>query len=142
MKNFLSLLALVLFAAIFSTTANAQSATMDKMDKMDAKHGETMMADKADYTVIKLSQSEGVYNTESLTLAPGKYVFEVTNLEVDKGLGFYLQDATEAQVANSGVAALVEKGKTQRTGVVTLTEGTYQYSCPLNPTPHYTLTVK
>lgn len=113
-----------------------------KGDKMEAKGGDQMMADKADYTVIKLAQTEGQYETESLALAPGKYVFEVTNLEVDKGLGFYLQDATEGQVANSGVAALVEKGKTQRTGVVTLTEGTYKYSCPLNPTPHYTLIVK
>lgn len=136
MKNFLSLLALTVFTLLFSVSVNAQS------DKMMSKKGDHKMETKADYTVIKLDQTEGRYEIAGMTLAPGKYVFEVTNLEVDKGLGFYLQDANEAQVPNSGVEALVEKGKTQRTGVVTLTEGSYQYSCPLNPTPHYTLTVK
>lgn len=158
MKKFLSLLTLSMFAMMISFTASAQSDKMmdkgdkmekkmdKKMDKMD-KHDDSMMAKKdmmakGEPIVIKLSQNEGVYTTQGLTLAPGNYIFEVSNLEVDKGLGFYLQDASEAQVANSGVAALVEKGKTQRTGVVTLTEGTYHYSCPLNPTPQYTLMVK
>ena len=135
MKNFLSLLSLVLFATLFSATVSAQSAQM-------ADKGDHMMAEKAKVTVVKLSQQPNEYTTTELNLAPGKYVFEITNENVDKGLGFYLQDATDAQVPNSGVEALVEKGQTQRTGVVTLTAGTYQYSCPLNPTPHYTLTVK
>lgn len=130
MKNLLSLLSLLVLSTIFASSATAQMA----------KH-ETMMADKAAPTLIKLTQTEGEYNTKLLNLTPGNYIFEVTNLSVDKGLGFYLQDAEEAQVANSGLAALVKKGETSRTGVVTLTEGSFQYSCPLNPTPHYTVNV-
>ena len=47
----------------------------------------------------------------------------------------------KAQVPNSGLKKLVNKGETSRTGVVELSIGDYQYSCPLNPTPHYSLTV-
>ena len=148
MKNFVSLLALTIFAALFAATnANAQSA--DKMmthkdgaHTMKADHSKDAMMAKAEYTLIELSQTEGQYEQQTLTLKPGKYVFAVTNDGVDKDLGFYLQDATEAQVENSGLKALIGNGETNQTGVVTLTPGTYQYSCPLNPTPHYTITVK
>ncbi len=94
-------------------------------------------------TVVKLSQVPGEYETTSLDLAPGNYIFEVTNQNVDKGLGFFLTpaDAPKSQVANSGLSKLVGQGETARTGVVELTEGSYQYSCPLNPTPHYQITV-
>lgn len=94
-------------------------------------------------TVVQLSQVPGEYETTSLDLAPGKYIFEVTNRNVDKGLGFYLTpaDDAKAQVTNSGLSKLVSLGETARTGVVELTAGNYQYSCPLNPTPHYSITV-
>ena len=148
MKNFVSLLALTLIAVLFAATnMNAQSADQAMAHKDDghtmmADHGKDAMMAKAEYTLVELSQTEGQYDTQSLTLKPGKYVFAVTNKGVDKDLGFYLQDATEAQVANSGLKELIGNGETNQTGVVTLTPGTYQYSCPLNPTPHYTITVK
>lgn len=110
----------------------------------DADH--SMMKDKMMKdapTVISLEQTPGQYETQSLDLTAGTYVFEVTNRNVDKDLGFYLTPTSDAkaQVPNSGLAALVGKGQTAKTGVVTLAPGTYQYSCPLNPTPHYTITV-
>jgi len=74
-------------------------------------------------------------------LAPGKYIFEVTNKNVDKKLGFYLIDGNKKQVKNSGLAKLIKKGETAKTGIVELKAGNYNYSCPLNPTPHYALTV-
>ena len=94
-------------------------------------------------TVVQLSQVEGQYENTNLALTPGKYIFEVTNKNVAKKLGFYLTPTSDAkaQVANSGLSHLVAKGKTARTGVVDLTAGDYQYSCPLNPTPHYSLKV-
>ena len=96
-----------------------------------------------DVTVVQLSQVPGEYETTALDLPPGKYIFEVTNRNVDKGLGFYLTPATAAnkQVPNSGLSKLVGEGETARTGVVELSAGEYQYSCPLNPTPHYTIKV-
>lgn len=96
-----------------------------------------------DVTVVQLSQTPGVYETTELNLAPGKYVFEVTNKNVDKKLGFYLTPSSDAkaQVPNSGLSHLIDEGETARTGVVELKAGEYNYSCPLNPTPHYTLNV-
>ncbi len=95
-------------------------------------------------TLIKLSQVPGEYETTELNLPPGKYIFEVTNKNVDKGLGFWLTpaDSPKSQIANSGLSKLVAKGEVARTGLVELGAGEYQYSCPLNPTPHYTITVK
>lgn len=94
-------------------------------------------------TLIKLSQVPGEYETTELNLPPGKYIFEVTNKNVDKGLGFWLTpaDSPKVQVDNSGLSKLVGKGEVARTGLVELTAGEYQYSCPLNPTPHYRIKV-
>ena len=126
MKTLLSIITLILTVSL-STSVNAQS-------------GATYVED---VTVVQLQQTEGAYNATSLDLAPGKYIFEVTNKNVDKDLGFYLTPTSDAkaQVQNSGLSSLIGKGETARTGVVTLTEGSYQYSCPLNPTPHYKLNV-
>ena len=128
-----------------SLSAQDKAETMASKDAMMEKETmaskDAMMA-KAEPTVIRLSQTAGQYNTEALNLATGQYIFEVSNMDVKKDLGFYLQDANEGQVENSGLAALVGKGETSRTGIVTLTEGSYQYSCPLNPTPHYTIKIR
>jgi len=123
-----------LVAAIALLAVNTSFA----QDKM-MKHGDKMM--KEEVTVIQLTQTPGAYETTSLDLAPGKYIFEVTNKNVDKKLGFYLTDASKKQVENSGLKNLVEKGETAQSGVVELTAGAYAYKCPLNPTPLYTLTV-
>ena len=135
MKNFKSPIFFLLALLAGFVTINAQSAHNDSMMKKEA------MMEKAAPTVIQLSQTEGVYETTALNLAPGDYIFEVTNRDVKKDLGFYLQDKTDAQVANSGLKKLIGKGQTSRTGVVTLTEGSYNYSCPLNPTPQYDINV-
>ena len=139
MKNFAKLLSLLVlvFAASF---VGAQDMAA-KGDQMDSMHKMDKMSAKAAPTVVQLSQVEGEYTTTQLNLVPGDYIFEVTNTEVEKDLGFYLQDKAGDQVTNSGLAKLVGNGQTSRTGVVTLTEGNFQYSCPLNPTPHYTVNV-
>ena len=144
MKTFAKTLSLLLLLVL--ATAGLSAQTMAKKDAMAHKGDamakkDAMMAAKPAPTVIRLDQVEGEYVTQQLNLTPGDYIFEVTNTEVDKGLGFYLQDKSGAQVTNSGLAALVGKGETSRTGVVTLTEGNFQYSCPLNPTPHYNISV-
>ena len=130
MKNFAKLLSLLVlvFAASF-------------VGAQDMAHKTDKMAAKSAPTVINLSQVEGEYTNQLLNLTPGDYIFEVTNDGVDKDLGFYLQDNKGAQVANSGLAELIGNGKTSRTGVVSLAEGSFRYSCPLNPTPRYTINV-
>jgi hypothetical protein len=110
---------------------------------LQSSFAQSNTTDQEDVRVIQLSQTPGEYETVSLNLKPGKYIFEVTNRNVDKKLGFYLTPAGDekAQVPNSGLQKLVNKGETSRTSVVELSVGDYQYSCPLNPTPHYSLTV-
>lgn len=78
-----------------------------------------------------------------LQLAPGSYTFRVTNQGVPYELGFWLRGATLASrltlpsVSGGGL----ETGKTQDY-TVTLEPGEYVYSCPLNTTPDYKLTVR
>jgi hypothetical protein len=102
-----------------------------------------------DVTVIDLTQTVNEFNVKGMELKPGKYQFKVTNLSVDKEVGFVIQkkedsakDVMKTAVENSFTKALISKGSTQLTGIVELKEGQYVYSCPLNPTPHYVLTVK
>ncbi|MFN3761204.1 MAG: hypothetical protein ACK4SF_18475 [Algoriphagus aquaeductus] len=100
-------------------------------------------------TVIELAQTPGEFNTKELTLKPGQYQFKVKNQNVDKDLGFVIQraadknvDVMKSAVPNSFTTELIKKGETKMTGVVTLEKGEYVYSCPLNPTPQYKITVK
>jgi hypothetical protein len=86
-------------------------------------------------------------DAEVLTLAPGTYVFRVTNLDVPYELGFWLREEdynwknplhklTKTSVSGGGLAM----GATQDYEVE-LEPGAYLYSCPLNPTPDYRLVV-
>ena len=131
--KYLSFASILLFS-LFATVSFGQS-------KSSMDHAKGMMKDKVQ--VIQLSQTDGKYQTTSLELAPGQYIFGVTNQDVDKGLGFLLtpKSDSKAQVANSGLEQLVGSGETSRSGVVTLEAGEYQYTCPLNPTPQYSLVV-
>lgn len=80
--------------------------------------------------------------SKTMTLKPGKYIFRVTNRNVPYELGFYLRGTGIGRLLLPKVAGggLIE-GKTQDYPI-TLKEGDYIFSCPLNPTPDYKLTVK
>ena len=100
-------------------------------------------------TIIELHQVDGAFTTENLDLTPGLYQFRIVNVEVDKEVGFVIQsakdkdgDVMKTAVENSFSSKLINKGEYAYTGVVNLTAGDYVYSCPLNPTPKYTITVK
>lgn len=131
MKNSIFTIVLVVIATLFGTiNANAQSA-----DK--------------DVTIIELTQTTNQFLTQNLSLKPGKYQFRVVNKDVEKDLGFVIQKAADKKgdvmktaVPNSFTTAMVKKGEAQYTGVVDLKAGEYVYSCPLNPTPHYAISVK
>lgn len=79
---------------------------------------------------------------KTLELKSGTYIFRVTNKNVPYELGFYLRGTglgrlTQPKVSGGGLLPGVTKDYE-----ITLTEGTYVYSCPLNPTPDYHLVVK
>lgn len=129
-KQILSIV-FVVMASIFSVNSSFGQSNMD------------------DVTVIDLTQTVNEFNVKGMELKPGKYQFKVTNLAVDKEVGFVIQkredsakDVMKTALENSFTTALISKGSTQLTGIVELKEGQYVYSCPLNPTPHYVLTVK
>ena len=97
--------------------------------------------------VVKLSQVEGKFTKEKLTLKPGKYIFEVKNKSVDKPVGLVVAPADENGKAGTHIkegylSKTIEKGESARSQIVTLEPGTYKYFCPLNPTPEYTIEVK
>jgi plastocyanin len=94
---------------------------------------------------IDLSQSPGVFNQENVSLEAGQYQFNISNTDVDGQVGFVLvpkgkYDAS-MHIKEAYVTAPVETGKTSKTNVVNLAAGEYEYFCPLNNTPKYSLTV-
>lgn len=129
MKNLISALAV---ASLLFLTNSLKAQTMEK-----------------NVTIIELTQTTGAFQTQELNLTPGQYQFRVVNKNVDKDLGFVIQneedkglDVMETAIKNSFTTAYVKMGEAQYTGVVELKTGNYIYSCPLNPTPNYRLIVK
>lgn len=99
---------------------------------------------QADCEAINAKSGEQrVAAAKPLVLKPGKYIFRVTNRNVPYELGFWLRGAgvtgrvTLPSVSGGGLTS----GKTQDY-TITLKPGEYLYSCPLNTTPDYKLTVK
>lgn len=95
---------------------------------------------------VKLNQTKGEFQIQSLTLKAGTYVFEICNVDVDHEVGFVIAPKGKTDQANhiqaAYVKAPVKTGGSSLTNEVTLAPGEYVYFCPLNPTPLYTLTVK
>lgn len=94
---------------------------------------------------VDLVQTKGAFTTESLTLAAGEYQFNISNSDVGHEVGFVLvpkgkYDANN-HIKEAYVKSTVATGKNSLTDVVKLEAGEYEYFCPLNPTPKYTLTV-
>jgi hypothetical protein len=99
-----------------------------KADDCNKINGETLKNRKQGFKTITLSQ--------------GKYVFNVTNKNVPYELGFYLrgQGVSQALLPKVSGGGLTE-GKTMQYSV-DLKKGKYYISCPLNPTPDYTVIVQ
>lgn len=81
-------------------------------------------------------------DSKTLQLAPGRYVFRVTNRNVPYDLGFWLRgDGLIDRARLPGVSGGGLATGTTREYTVDLEPGEYVYSCPLNPTPDYRLVV-
>ncbi len=105
-------------------------------------HGYTSTS-KADCEAINSKHGDDrLAKSQTLNLKPGKYIFRVTNKNVPYGLGFYVRGdglvnrATLPSVSGGGLQLGVTKDYE-----ITLTEGEYVFSCPLNPTPDYKIKV-
>jgi Cupredoxin-like domain len=100
-------------------------------------------------TIVKLVQTPGKFEGKELKLKPGKYQFEVSNEGVAHPVAFFLQKEADkgskdfaTALKDSGLPGTLKDGESAKTGVVELAKGKYVYSCPLNPTPHYTIIVE
>ncbi len=86
---------------------------------------------------------ERLARVEPMVLAPGEYVFRVSNRSVPYALGFWLRG--DGLVARATLPSVSGGGLTTGTTLdyrITLTPGEYVYSCPLNPTPDYPVIVR
>ncbi len=100
-------------------------------------------------TTIQLVETPGQFETKELKLKAGSYQFEVSNKGIDHEVAFFLQHEKDkgntdfgTAIPNSGLPKTIKDKESAKTGVVELKKGTYVYSCPLNPTPHYKITVE
>ena len=89
------------------------------------------------------SGADRLAEVKPLVLKPGRYVFRIKNRDVPYQLGFYLRASSRLVRAfrPKVVGGGIEQGETKEFEVE-LVAGKYLYSCPLNPTPDYPLTVK
>ncbi|GEQ85054.1 hypothetical protein ULMS_05620 [Patiriisocius marinistellae] len=100
-----------------------------------------------DVTIISVEQTPRAFTQKQITVNAGTYIFEVANNNVGKDVGFVLiaqgTDATNAEnhIKEAYVTSVVKNNTKQTSKEVILKKGTYNYFCPLNETPLYTLTV-
>ena len=95
---------------------------------------------------LTMNQVPGAFAVEAMTVSAGTYQFEVANNNVGHDVGFVLVPKGKYEPQNhiqaAYVSAPVKSGDSGMTGIVELAAGEYEYFCPLNPTPKYSLTVK
>jgi len=77
-----------------------------------------------------------------MELKPGDYIFRVKNRNVPYDLGFWLRGKGLGRLTLPGVSGGGLRQGESRDYQISLVEGEYLYSCPLNPTPDYRLIVK
>jgi hypothetical protein len=95
-----------------------------------------------------LSGADRLATARPLTLKPGKYIFRVTNKNVPYTLGFWLRSEgyspfnplhklSKTSVSGGGL----DLGITRDYAVTLKAGASYEYSCPLNPTPDYKIVI-
>lgn len=143
--------AFALALAAFAAPAAAQSKVIDLtqvpcqfLESEGQKDRGFKSSRAADCEAINArSAHKRLAEAKPLQLAPGKYVFRVTNRNVPYELGFWLRGdslldrARLPSVSGGGLTT----GRTQDYEIE-LRPGNYVYSCPLNPTPDYKLVVR
>ncbi len=95
---------------------------------------------------VTLVQSPGTFDKHELKLKAGEAIqFQIANEGVDHNVGFVLVPKGKYEqkdhIAAAYVKAAVPEGQHSMTNILTLEAGEYEYFCPLNPTPKYTLSV-
>jgi len=150
-KHAIAAAALVLAAFSFTTSATAEDVQIIEITQVNCQfvesengvnHGFESRRKSDCQKINKKTVEDRLADAETLELTPGKYIFRVTNVNVDYPLGFYVRGASllgKARLPRVSGGGLT-KGVT-KDYEITLKEGEYVYSCPLNSTPDYKLSV-
>ncbi len=88
------------------------------------------------------SAEDRLDRSKVIELKPGDYLFRVHNRDVPYVLGFWLRGEGIGRLTLPSVSGGGIETGSFREYRITLKEGDYRYSCPLNPTPDYRLVVK
>ena len=145
-KNILLLSVLFILFPFLSEAAQVVELTQTGCQFLEAEGGvdhKFIVLSAPDCEAINVkTRKKRLQAAQSMQLSPGEYIFRVKNRDVPYVLGFWLRGAGLSRLTLPSVSG----GGIQTGGVqdyaVTLKEGEYRYSCPLNPTPDYTLIVK
>ena len=89
------------------------------------------------------SADNRLQHAQPIILKPGRYTFRVTNKNVPYELGFWLRG--KGVIGRATLPSVSGGGMTTGTTLdyqIELKAGEYLYSCPLNPTPDYSLIVR
>ncbi len=150
-KSLLTAGALLAAHVGFSTAFAAAPAAVINLTQTACQFVETENGEDHGFRSMKKADCEAI-NAKSgadrlarakvLELKLGKYIFRVTNKNVPYDLGFWLRGKglgriTLPSVSGGGLALSATKDY-----AVELKVGEYVYSCPLNPTPNYSLVVR
>ncbi len=135
----------------YSFTASAEQAQIIELTQVNCQFVESENGVNHGYSSTKKADCDRINEktaeerlaaAKSMELKPGKYIFRVTNVNVEYPLGFYLRGESIIdkvrlpKVSGGGLALGVTKDYE-----IDLEEGEYVYSCPLNSTPDYKLVV-
>lgn len=124
-----------LVAGLFLVAFTLVSGAQDKKMKSTVK-------------TVDLEQTKGEFTQKTLTLSEGTYIFNVTNTNAAPEVGLVLIEAgkdganEKNHIKEAYVSKMVKRGATESSKEVTLKKGTYNYFCPFNETPQYTLIVE
>ncbi len=122
MKSVKNVIAIIALVVLTTASSFAQTATM------------------TDYKTVRLEQTKGEFTQKQVTIAPGDYVFEISNNNAGTDVGFVLvpqgKDVSkpENHIKTAYVTSVVKEGKVEQSKTTTLKAGTYVYFCPLNKT--------
>lgn len=106
------------------------------------------ITERAYITANSSISQDRLAKAKEIIVKPGKYIIRVTNKNVPYELGFWIRSEgynwknplhKVPKLSISGGGLTLGKSRDYE---VELKPGRYTYSCPLNPTPDYTLVVK
>ena len=115
MKSVKNVIAIIALVVLTTASSFAQTATM------------------TDYKTVRLEQTKGEFTQKQVTIAPGDYVFEISNNNAGTDVGFVLvpqgKDVSkpENHIKTAYVTSVVKEGKVEQSKTTTLKAGTYVY---------------